>query len=1302
MFEIDPIDTSSSAQPSTPSLDVKIIPYHNNTMKIIYNDKYFILEPNRYNINALMMLIDIKKINKIEERFLQTPDGLDRLTFIKLLRQELPTNPSDPYDEINMVYGLYKLFCEIDLSGDKCMQWSEFTQFIIDRVEGEDDSSDPNDMKSAKEKEMLKYKRYMISEKVKDYNIHKKDVITGVFHQKIDKLLVSEYDSKIIKVYNPRSGKCDLNFDIENYFQQKMIEEEKERKGITSKKQKFNIELVKSLTFSVLSMCISPMNIVAVCLSNNKICFFTFTQDLKANCIYEMQTSTLQKRVWYLKEHGVWMSTGRKHDNDRFFHLYELDIEFEKNGNRIECLYNKGHWYRNAFFENPTDPTSPHVNKGHKDEIIDVIEISKPMLVLTACMDGKIRLFNINDKEFIKVWKAHEGGIRSLAFNPHLETNGLILSTGFEYHINIFATDLSLDDAYKGKLEGHFAPVVSVTFLSDSYMCASVDEDAVVKIWDTRIRQCLQSISCDKKNIVVNRLLYMKKYNRFVIYGSKMIFYDPKYTESEINRQTREQSAINYPIQCEFNNYYMQFYVSTMKDLRIYSAVNGQLVSVFKKFIEQERFDNADTKIRTFCFDYRHRLIYFGFSNGTVQQFNAGNASLIKPINEFEIEKDGITTIKTHHTKDVTSMFVFYNNPEVQENADFILVTTSLDSLVNMYNENDPETSTKLRGIRNSHKIGDKVNEILCMDFSRRYNKFATGSIDGLVVVWDFELTKMEDLYYVKSYRPGSFNAMLVKFIDPFPVLVVAYSNSDLYFWGVKPSSRYRGECFFRCKNYLIKESGFFPVQVTSMMFLYHDNINIAATTTSMHVQHEKEFNMHLPKDIEIDDDIYHNNALRVNSEHPKHKAYLILGDQKGWLKCIDVLPVLNKFKMEICDESKIQSSLNIMKKEEINAESSLMFNYQKDKEFICGFTSLYCNLIHYENHIHNDEVTYLSLVQEPISFISVSKDQHVKIWSLSMEILGEFYTGANTDEVCLAEWKFNVNWEKLKKTEMEEFLNEIVNEIDMDMSFLLPAKKSDYLPPSSSHDDDGGVRKDEPHIQSPIEIIQSELFKTNVPKIKKKRFKKIELKKEGGNRYDDDNRINESYEGRFIQDMKRKIDDMFVKQGEEVGMNEMSKNVIDNVVGGKDIMELFQPPTLNANANVPLMKKANSQSMKMLLPKVNVNGKERDERKELFSEKFIKKVDDNVRDTLILPLIKHEFKSNENVKFKQGETEKILSFEYYTNSYKACCRIKQGLEPIEALRKNYKLMWNFVDGYRKNKGGKDRDRKMKRNKSSV
>jgi hypothetical protein len=165
-------------------------------------------------------------------------------------------------------------------------------------------------------------------------------------------------------------------------------------------------------------------------------------------------------------------------------------------------------------------------------------------------------------------------------------------------------------------------------------------------------RQFLQTLQVDQKILVVNQLLYINKYNRFVVYGNKMIFYDQKYSESEISKASKQKNEINYPIQCEFNKYHMNFFVATLKDIRIYSSVNGNLIYVFKKFLEQERFDK-ETNIRCFCFDYQYRLLYLGFSNGTVQQFNAGNGSLIKPINEYEVERDGMSTIKTHHTKDV-------------------------------------------------------------------------------------------------------------------------------------------------------------------------------------------------------------------------------------------------------------------------------------------------------------------------------------------------------------------------------------------------------------------------------------------------------------------------------------------------------------------------------------------------------------------------------------------------------------------------------------------------------------------------
>ncbi len=167
---------------------------------------------------------------------------------------------------------------------------------------------------------------------------------------------------------------------------------------------------------------------------------------------------------------------------------------------------------------------------------------------------------------------------------------------------------------------------------------------------------------------------------------------------------------------------------------------------------------------------------------------------------------------------------------------------------------------------------------------------------------------------------------------------------------------------------------------------------------------------------------------------------------------------------------------------------------------------------------------------------------------------------------------------------------------------------------------------------------------------------------------------MNESYEGRFIREMKSEIEEGFAKKGEEIGMNEMCNNVIDNIIEGKEISELFNPPTQHKK----LTKKSSSH-----LPKL-ANAKEEEEKKSsgLFSEKFIKQRKKDYKELLILPLIKHKFKSNENIKFRQGETEKILAFEYYQNSYKQCVKLNHSQEPLSSIRANYQLMWKNVNSF--------------------
>ena len=172
---------------------------------------------------------------------------------------------------------------------------------------------------------------------------------------------------------------------------------------------------------------------------------------------------------------------------------------------------------------------------------------------------------------------------------------------------------------------------------------------------------------------------------------------------------------------------------------------------------------------------------------------------------------------------------------------------------------------------------------------------------------------------------------------------------------------------------------------------------------------------------------------------------------------------------------------------------------------------------------------------------------------------------------------------------------------------------------------------------------------------------------------------LNESYEARYIKEMNNDIEEAFQKKGEDVGMNEMCNNVIDNIISGKEVNELFHPPT-----------QAKTRKTTIRLPRMTTSVKENENKKGsvLYSEKFIKPSKKNYKDLLILPLIKYNYKSDQNIKFREGETEKILAYEYYQNSYKKCVQLNKSQDSLNAVRENYKMMWNYVNVYgdKKNK----------------
>lgn len=79
----------------------------------------------------------------------------------------------------------------------------------------------------------------------------------------------------------------------------------------------------------------------------------------------------------------------------------------------------------------------------------------------------------------------------------------------------------------------------------------------------------------------------------------------------------------------------------------------------------------------------------------------------------------------------------------------------------------------------------------------------------------------------------------------------------------------------------------------------------------------------------------------------------------------------------------------------------------------------------------HDDAITSICLIDDPISFVTASKDKKVKIWSFNCKLLGEINTAPSLNHINpnKENWKFIVDYEKLKEREIEEVI-EIFEEL--------------------------------------------------------------------------------------------------------------------------------------------------------------------------------------------------------------------------------------------------------------------------------
>ncbi len=472
------------------------------------------------------------------------------------------------------------------------------------------------------------------------------------------------------------------------------------------------------------------------------------------------------------------------------------------------------------------DPVGPKIaiyrtRKVHNAQIMDLVEIASPISIATCSLDHKIKLWDLSTGAKLGTLEPpHLTGVRCLDYIP--DFSGSIVSVGHENTIKVWSPEVSIHRAYVGSLEGHNAAVMCAKFIKYSPYLVSIDEKLNIRVWDIRTLTSVQVITQAHKRFFCNGLCVLGAEHKFVIYGRRMIMYDT--VLGRVGKSEIRPADDAYPFRVEFNTYYKSFVIATKMDVRIHDCSNGQLVKIFANFAHDERAG----EITGFCMDGKHRKFYVGDAYGSVRAYNVSNGVFIKAVGEEEYmvsvdavqkslgvigpvvntggyrgEVEMVKKTRRDHTGEISGLCF------VRE--DQMLLTAAFDSTINVYDEENPEVTPRLRRLAGGHG----GSEITCLEYSEHSSLIATGSSNGYITVWDYEMSRIEGMCSGHTRE-----ILTLRFVDPYPLLLSSSMDGFIFLWSLRGSDRPYA-CLCAMLNLRVQDFGAVSLTVPSMAVFY-------------------------------------------------------------------------------------------------------------------------------------------------------------------------------------------------------------------------------------------------------------------------------------------------------------------------------------------------------------------------------------------------------------------------------------------------------------------------------------------------
>ena len=620
----DPSYISPNASPRSTSAEEIKARSRANTMSPFEELKWGGLSPrtrlSKNNALSAQIIIDVMrcldetKVASIRRYFMKHEDhAVDINQFVRIMLKNLDNfqekrnamydavDKKDEEDEeistFDLVSNLRELFDEIDINGDKKVEWDEFTAFIVEKA-----SLTSYIGLNA----LTRFEEILKDPGAK--TIQTQPIENAFFVQPLD--VVAFYIEKEVtseSLFSASSsnagGPCIKLYNVEDLTEVASLRN-KDIRGAPTAYAYVGDHLThhSSSVQGKLAVSCTDSSIVLWGLDQNKLHPFQVsarfpTPHTQCGLLWEPR----YKLLYSASVAGL-------------VHAWDVDTKKE-----ITCMY------------------------GHNDMVMNLCDMKQLEAISSCSMDRNICVWDLHTGARRQKMEGHQKGVLSLTYNDDFK---LLLSAGFEHDANVWSP---FSPTVIFKLKGHKNSLVSIDSIEGTNQVVTADTDGTYKIWDLRNFQCVQTFSAEvdeMANLGLEDDSDNSQLTSFTLCQNRIEERVARLIGTTRRLHVFEQGIVNVdtggaddlPIQAAIYNDVLSSIITTHGcSVKIWNALIGKL--------EKAYFDLTvnGSDITAIVLDNRKRKFIIGDHLGDIQIHNYQSGALMKV---FDPHASQITSLK--------------------------------------------------------------------------------------------------------------------------------------------------------------------------------------------------------------------------------------------------------------------------------------------------------------------------------------------------------------------------------------------------------------------------------------------------------------------------------------------------------------------------------------------------------------------------------------------------------------------------------------------------------------------------------